>query len=157
MKKLIEGKVARILSDSVVVLNVGTAAGVTVGMAFVVLAQGEEVTDPESGEALGRWEVPKGYVRATHAQERLTTCEGFLPGRKGTDKEDPSTNVLSAALITHSMHPETWRAKSTPLNVIRSEVSGMPVIGPISVGDTVRELQLEQPAAESDPKAQEKK
>ena len=136
MSELIEGKVAQILSENYVILNIGSNAGVEVGMAFVVLAQGEEVKDPETGEALGRWEVPKGYIRATHVQERLCTCEGFVPGEEDESGTDPSTNVLSAAMIAAHMRPESDRVR---MRVNRSDVSGMPVIRPISVGDTVRE------------------
>jgi len=139
MAALIEGKVARILSDNIVIINVGTAAGVKPGMPFVVLAQGEEVADPETGKPLGRWETPKGHLRVTHAQERMATCEGFDPTRP-VETGDPRSNVLSAAMIAHSMRPETWRAAVTNLNVNRSEVAGMPTIGPISVGDVVREM-----------------
>ena len=154
MAALVEGKVARILSDNVVILNVGTAAGVKPGMPFVVLARGEEVTDPETGKTLGRWEAPKGHLRVTHAQENLSTCEGFDPTRH-IESGDPRSNVLSAAMITHSMRPETWRATVTSLNVNRSEVAGMPVIGPISVGDVVREMPILGAAPE--PKQDEKK
>jgi len=150
MSKPIEGKVAQILSESLLIINVGADAGVRTGLALVVIAQGEEVKDPETGEVLGRWEIPKGYVRATHVQDRLSTCEGFTPGREDAKGDDPSTNVLSAALIAHSMRPETWRRTSgAKLNVNRAEIAGMPATGPISVGDVVRELLAEPPAAEA--------
>jgi len=152
----IEGRVAKILSDNIVILNVGTATGVKPGMAFVVLAQGEEVKDPESGETLGRWEVPKGFLRVTHAQERLSTCEGFLPGKEGAEKKDPRTDVLSAALMADCMRPETWRAVSTSLNVNRSELSGMPAIGPVSVGDVAREMAVAAPAPDAGAEAAKK-
>lgn len=149
MGTLIEGRVARILSENCVVLGAGVAAGVKTGMIFVVLAQGEEVVDPDSGEMLGRWELPKGYLRVVLAQERLATCEGWSPvSRK--EPEDLSTNVLSAALITDSMYPESWRGTGgAALNVNRSEIAGLPKIGPISVGDIAREVRPETLAAET--------
>ena len=147
MGQLIEGKVAQILSEDILIINVGSAAGVKVGMAFAVLAQGDEVKDPDTGDILGRWEVPKGCIRATHVQERISTCRGFSPELKSAESEDPSTRVLSAAMITHSMHPESWRGKGgARMNVNRSQVAGMPTIGPISVGDVVRQLATETPA-----------
>ena len=149
MANLIEGKIAQVLSESMVVINIGTAAGVKLGMAFVALAQGEEVTDPETGQVLGRWEAPKGYLRVTHVQDRMATCEGFIPGRE-MEKGDPSTKVLSAALIAHSMHPETWGGGKAILNVNRADISGTPMIGPISVGDVVREVPLDQIATKAD-------
>lgn len=143
MGDLIEGRIAQILSENHVVLNVGARDGVKVGMIFVVLALGDEVKDPVSGEVLGRWEMPKGHLCVTHVQERLATCAGYDPTRRDRG-EDEASLVLSAALVAHSMRPETWREKSaTALNVDRSQVTGLPAIGPISVGDIVREVPLE--------------
>jgi len=151
MSQPIQGRIAQILSENMIIINVGAQAGVRRGMQFAVLMQGEEVTDPETGEVLGRWEVPKGYVVATHVQDRLATCEGCTPGRHA-QQEDPSTNVLSAALIAHSMRPETWRAAtSTKLKVNRSEVAGMPAVGPISVGDVVRQIESVPPEPSAAP------
>lgn len=137
----IEGKVAQILSDKLIIINVGLAAGVKVGMRFVVLAQGDEVKDPASGAVLGRWELPKGYLCVTHSQDRLSTCEGAaLPTPLGAGEGE---QVLSAAMVEASMRPESWGGSGTRLDVNRSQVSGTPRIGPVSVGDTVRQVILE--------------
>lgn len=143
MGQLIEGQVAQILSENIVILNVGAEAGARMGMVFAVLARGDEVKDPATGKPLGQWEVPKGCLRVTHVQERMCTCEGFDPRRAGST--DESGNVLSAALITHSMHPETWRdsAAGAALNVNRAQMTGLPAIGPVSVGDPVRQIERE--------------
>lgn len=149
MSKLIEARIAQILSDNLVIITAGVEAGVKIGTPFVVLAQGEEVKDPQTGELLGRWELPKGYVRATHVQDRLATCQGFTPGREDDQGGDPTTKVLSAALIAHSMRPETWRGGgAVKLNVNRAEIAGMPRIRAISVGDMVRQLPVGLPASE---------
>ena len=76
MAEPIEGKVAKILNDQTMILNIGRAAGVAQGMIFCIFAPVEDVTDPETGESLGSWEAVKGYVQATHPQERLTVCSG---------------------------------------------------------------------------------
>ena len=144
MSAAIEGKVAQILSENLIIINVGAEAGVKLGMCFAVLAQGEEVADPESGAVLGRWEIPKGHLRVTHVQERLATCEGDMPAA-AVKGDDSSANVLSAAMITHSMQPSSWQSRSkVQLDVNRSQMAGMPSIGPISVGDLVREVPAEQ-------------
>lgn len=142
MAKLIEGKVAQILSDKVLIINAGTAAGVRAGMRLVVLAQGEEVKDPTTGEALGRWEVPKGFLRVSHVQERMATCEA-APA-PGTRQEESGGGVLSAAMIEASMRPESWGGGSDALNVNRQQVTGLPRIAPISVGDVVREVAMKE-------------
>ena len=153
MGELIEGKVAQILSDKYIVITAGALAGVKVGMTFVVLSQGEEVKDPGTGAVLGRWELPKGYLRATHVQERLTTCEGIPAPGQDSRATDETTGVLSATLIADSLRPETWGGSGGRLNVNRAQVAGVPRIGPISVGDAVRECRLEGPAAPTEPKA----
>ena len=147
MNQLIEGKVAQILSENCIIINVGAKAGVRTGMTFAVLAQGEAVKDPATGEVLGRWEVPKGYLRATHVQDRLSTCTGCSPDFGTGQAEDSSSQVLSASMIAASMRPETWGGRGAGLNVNRAQVSGLPAIGPISVGDTVREVRSESQAS----------
>lgn len=136
MGALIEGKVAQILSDRHVIVNIGASAGVQLGMTLVVLAVGEAVKDPATGEALGRWEMPKGFLRVTHVQERMSTCEGCaLPGALA---EEDASRVLSAAMIDASMRADG--GGGTRLDVNRAQMTGMPRIGPISVGDPVREV-----------------
>ena len=134
----IEGKVAQILSDKIVIITAGSREGVKLGMRFAVLVQGEQVKDPATGEVLGRWEVPKGFLVAMHVQERLTTCEPAVP--PAAPGQDANSQVLSAAMIDASMRPEIWGGGGARLNVNRSQISGMPHVGPISVGDTVREV-----------------
>jgi hypothetical protein len=153
MGELLEGKVAQILSDKYIIITVGALAGAKSGMAFVVLSQGEEVKDPATGAALGRWELPKGYLRATHVQERITTCEGIPPPGQDSRSGEEGTDVLSATMIADSLRPETWGGSGARLNVNRAQVAGVPRIGPISVGDIVRECRLDAPAAPADPKA----
>jgi len=61
-------------------------------------------------------------------------------------------------MITHSMHPDSWQSRSKiKLDVNRSQMTGRPSIGPISVGDLVRELPPEQiaaPVSEATPEAE---
>lgn len=60
----IKGKVAAILSRRELILNIGAADGVEVGMRFVILnKQGVDVTDPDTGKVLGTVEVPKTVVK----------------------------------------------------------------------------------------------
>lgn len=60
----IRGKVAAILSKRELVLNVGAADDVRVGMRFVILnSKGINVRDPDTGKVLGTVEVPKTVVK----------------------------------------------------------------------------------------------
>ncbi|HRU07181.1 MAG TPA: hypothetical protein P5137_15550, partial [Candidatus Brocadiia bacterium] len=135
---LVEGKIARILSESHVVINIGAQQGVKEGMVFTILAQGDEVKDPDTGETLGRWEVSKGKIVATNVQDRLSTCEAYEAPRQDWSGGDPSTRVLSADMIEVAMRPETISGKKAVLDVNRRDVCGMPRISPVAVGDKVR-------------------
>jgi len=138
MGKLIEAKVAEILSDRLVVITAGAREGVTVGMRFAVLASGDEVKDPATGESLGRWEVPKGHLVASHVQERITLCEGAMAS--GLPRGESGEQVLSAAMISASLRPGSWGGATARLEVNRGQVRGVPAVGPISVGDPVRQI-----------------
>ena len=69
MSTSIEGKVAAIIDDTTLVLNVGSEQGVQEGMAFAIFALHGEIADPDSGQPLGRWEAVKARVVATHVQD----------------------------------------------------------------------------------------
>ncbi len=134
MADQIEGKVAQILDEFTLIINVGQTKGVKPGMEFVVYAPGDDVTDPDTGASLGAWEVVKGRVVASHVQEKLTICHA-ASAKQEEDTSDPRTRTLSAAMIADHM-----RAKSgtQALNVNKAQLRGMPKTGPISVGDRVR-------------------
>lgn len=132
----IEGRVARILTDEALVINRGSAHGVREGMRFVIYAELDEVTDPETGKSLGKLELVKARVVATHVQEGMTICTAE-PERRAAEPEDPSQRTLSAEMVAASMS-STRRAK---LNVEKGSISGLPRAAPIAVGDKVRSVE----------------
>ncbi|MBM4033313.1 MAG: hypothetical protein FJ291_16230 [Planctomycetes bacterium] len=139
----VEGKVAKVLDDQTLVLNVGTAAGVKQGMVFSVFAPVEEVKDPDTGQSLGAWEAVKGYVQASHPQERLTVCRAYAPRQaEATDPKERGTHVLSAEMVEVSMLRGGTQPKAR-LSVDRTQLSGMPEVGPIRVGDRARAVEEE--------------
>jgi len=78
MPNLIQGKVARILNVRELVLNVGRNSGVQVGTVFDILdSKGENILDPDTGEALGSLSRVKVQVRVTSVQERIAVAETF--------------------------------------------------------------------------------
>ncbi|HOX07149.1 MAG TPA: hypothetical protein PK280_12165, partial [Planctomycetota bacterium] len=70
----IEGQVARILDESALIVNRGAKDGVTQGMRFAVLVQVEDVIDPETKKSLGKWELVKGEILASHVQDSMSIC-----------------------------------------------------------------------------------
>ena len=129
----ITGKVAKIVDETTVVITVGAKDGVKDGMRFVIVTEGGEVKDPDTGESLGNWEVVKGRLVAAHVQEKMTVCVAELP----KSEEGSGTRTLSAAMIEVSM-PGRLTGK---LNVLPGEASGSPEVGPVRVGDRVRSVE----------------
>jgi len=138
----IEGKIAKIIDEGHVVISVGRAHGATEGMKFTVFALGDVVPDPESGEPLERWELPKGTIIVIHAQDKISICTAEPKHKEEETKVDPSTQTLSADMIYVSKRRGMrGDADAAKLNVNKSQVEGMPEIGPISVGDLVRSME----------------
>lgn len=82
---LLQGKVAKILTEREVVINIGKTHGVKKGMKFAILAPTpEEITDPETGELLDVVDRPKVLVQATEVREKITICSTYrtttIPG-----------------------------------------------------------------------------
>ena len=74
----IRGKVARVLNDREIALNVGTVNGVSTGMYFdVVDTQYENILDPDTKEVLGSFERPKVRVKVTYVQEKVAIATTF--------------------------------------------------------------------------------
>jgi len=78
MPDRITGMVAQILNDRELVINRGAEHDVEVGMRFAVLdPNGIEVTDPETGEALGDVERPKTIVKVTQVKPKLAIASTY--------------------------------------------------------------------------------
>lgn len=84
----IEGKVASVLNERELVLNVGSDDGVTVGMRFRILYPGGiAITDPDTDEPLGSVEWPKTEVKIVSVQPKISvgrTFRKFVTPASGT-------------------------------------------------------------------------
>lgn len=69
----IKGKVAAILDQYTLVLNIGTENGVKKGMKFVIYELGDSISDPETAAVLGSLEIVKGFAEVVNIQEKLCT------------------------------------------------------------------------------------
>ncbi len=141
----IEGKIARILDEYSIVINVGRNNGVVNGMVFAVFVQSnEEVKDPDSGEALGKLENIKGHVFVAHVQDKFSTCVAGEKDAPCGEHESHEAQTLSGAMKAESMtaRPGNSRISNEKLNVNTSEITGVPQLGPISVGDMVRAVEV---------------
>lgn len=141
----IEGKVVKILDEFSIVINVGRDKDVVDGMVFVVFVQSDdEIKDPDSGEALGKLEHVKDYIFVSHVQDKFSTCVAGEKEASSKGHESHEAQTLSGAMMAESMtaRPGGGRLGSEKLNVNTSQVTGVPQLGPISVGDMVRAVEI---------------
>ena len=142
MAEVINGKVAAIIDDATLVLNVGLKQGVKEGTTFLVVDEHAEIADPDTGEPLGNWEMVKARLVVTHVQERMCTVKAPTAPDDATLS---STRPLSAVMVEHSMGKFGERDQSWKRMDVRSaDVSGRPSFQPIAVGDRARSNVLDE-------------
>jgi hypothetical protein len=133
---LLQGKVAKILTEREVVINIGSAQGVKKDMRFAILAPTpEEVLDPETGEVLDVVDRTKVLVQATDVRERITICSTYrttkIPG-----------GALSAGYSLSRLFdppqevPETLRIEDSSLPAPLS-----PEESYVKIGDRVKQVE----------------
>ncbi|NTV27992.1 MAG: hypothetical protein HGA93_04865 [Methanothrix sp.] len=105
--QLIKGKVANIVNERELAINVGSSNGVKVGMKFKVLTdEPTQVIDPDSKEVLGYIDREKVRVQVIEVAERFAVCKTYrmlkTPG--GIDLS------LGSLILQPSHKQETLRA-----------------------------------------------
>jgi len=73
MAEIITGKVIKKIDEYKIVINKGSADGVTKDTRFLVYRLGEELFDPDTKESLGVLELVCGEGKPEHIQEHITT------------------------------------------------------------------------------------
>ena len=146
MTKIIEGKVAKILDEYSIVINVGRNDGVTEGMVFVIFTQSsDEIKDPDSGETLGTLENVKDYVSAIHIQDKFATCVAKEVKKIPEEGESSSAQTLSGAMMAESMSARPrGKIRTEKLNINTSQIAGVPQLDPITLGDKVRSVDIKE-------------
>lgn len=75
---LLEGKVAGIVNERELAINIGADVGVGVGMIFKVMSdEPSEVFDPDSEELLGKFEREKIHVKVVSVHKKFSICKTF--------------------------------------------------------------------------------
>lgn len=95
-------KVAKVIDKFKVVLNVGKDDGIKLGQDYIIYRQGEDVSDPDTGENLGSFEQVIGRGVITHVQDRIATLESseiLEGGRKVIRKSASSLSALQGLFI----------------------------------------------------------
>lgn len=126
----LEGRVAAILNERELVINLGTNDGVVHGMRFAVLAASPlPIRDPETDEALGEVDREKVRVQVSQPDSRFAVCETYVVNVKGI-------GISLAAytdLFERRQEVETLRFKDHPRPL-------SPEQSFINVGDRVRQV-----------------
>ena len=92
MPQPIRGKVAQVLGNRELVMNVGIADGVTVGMYFS-LVKITEIKDPDTSKVLGKVERPKISLQVIEVQDELSVASA-VGSRRILEKTGPFTSSL---------------------------------------------------------------
>jgi hypothetical protein len=133
---LLQGKVAKILTEREVVINIGSAQGVKRGMRFAILASTpEEVLDPETGEVLDIVDRTKVLVQATEVREKITICSTYR-----------TTRIPGGALSTSNAFNRLFEPSREIPDTLRIEDSSIPApLSPeesyVKIGDRVKQVE----------------
>ena len=95
-------KIVKVIDDYKVVINKGAEDGIKEGYKFLVYSLGDEIYDPDTKESLGILEIVKGYGKATHVQNRMTTIESCKVTKKPSTKKVVKNNNPILAMVGSS-------------------------------------------------------
>ena len=107
MNKLITGKVVKIADMNTIVINKGSADGVTEGNRFLIYHLGEELFDPDTQESLGTLEIVCGEGKPTHIQEHMTTLASDKHETRKTKTVVKHSPFFSTGDVEETYDPET--------------------------------------------------
>jgi len=93
------GKVVSIRGNYIVVANKGEEQGVKVGDTFLIVGLGDVIVDPDTQEELGKLEIVRGKVQATHVQPKISTLESCLYEKSSDTKEIKKVTTKPSALL----------------------------------------------------------
>ena len=78
-------KVASKIDAYSFVINRGSDYGIKVGEVYLVFRLGDNISDPITGEDLGKLELVRGRARVVHVQKMISTLESIdnetIPGK----------------------------------------------------------------------------
>ena len=129
----VRGKIVRIVSDYMVVLDAGEEKGVEPGMKFIIYADVGEITDPVTNEKLGNLEIPKGEVLVKVVHEKYSVAE--------TEIEERKTPLAEALRTLGTLSLTDYHAHKS-LDVKKEDIVPLPEgILTVKKGDPVRSVE----------------
>ena len=109
----IEGKVAKVISDDEIIINIGSKDGVKEGDRFLVYQLGEEIKDPDTDKILDTLEVVKGRVKIIHVQSNIST--GITDEYEHKTRKIIRGNPLAGVLFGYSTEEHELEDIKKPL------------------------------------------
>jgi hypothetical protein len=130
----LQGKVAAVLNERELAINIGASHGVEPGMKFKVLAeQPAEIYDPETNELLGTIDREKVRVQVVEIQEKFSICRTYRIRRTSGG---PLYGLAAFTLTAPPREiPETLKAEDSSLPPPLSEEESY-----VKIGDRVVQL-----------------
>lgn len=113
-------KVVKIISEYEIVVNAGSAHGISRDDTLEIFVPGEDIQDPDTGESLGTLDTVKAYLNVKNVLSKMCVC---------TNDDSIVRNALESPFITH---------RTKRLNIDSSEISGGLTSRKIRIGDLVR-------------------
>jgi hypothetical protein len=128
------GKIAHIIDETHVILNIGSNHGVKLNQIFLIYQEGDEVFDPDTNESLGKVEISKGRINVEHVQDKMAIAT--------TGKREPETTsrskILSELMVDASIPKDSERDK---LKVDPYHLKPLPQVTAVRIGDLVRSIE----------------
>lgn len=133
----LNGKVASIINERELAINIGATNGVLVGMKFKILANMPiDIVDPETNESLGQFDREKVRVEAVDIYPKYSVCRTYKI--IASDSSYGSAQSIIAAFYGSRSRNETLRAdKENKIPPLSEEESY------IKIGDRVIEIDPE--------------
>ncbi len=98
-QEVLKGKIIKILDNKRVIVNLGYNDSVKKDMRFIIYAEGEDIKDPETNKFLGKREIVKHKIKATHIQENFSIMESDVWVKKLSDFLFDSSHNSQADLL----------------------------------------------------------
>ena len=130
----ITGKVARILNDREVALNIGSDDGVALDMLFDIMSKGYDIQDPDTGEILGsvQSQRPKIRIRIIQVHDRVSVASTYRTLRVNVG------GFVPVSLDNRFLQPPKWETRIETLKMsdtTKKEITE--VDSQVSTGDPV--------------------
>ena len=107
------GKVARVLNTKELALNIGSDAGVQIGMKFDFMSHKlEDIRDPDTNEVLGSINRPKVRVRVSYVDEKLSIATTF---KKTTVNIGGTAQLMPSSAFAKALLPPNWVERNETL------------------------------------------